>query len=277
MSYKISVKINRLAKKYKAIQILGGECEHCGEKNIFSLEFHHNNMSEKEYTLNYLVDYRWTLIEKEIKKCTLLCRNCHANFHYNFNSSTHYTNNKKIFLEYKGIVGCEECGYNECNASLDFHHVEKKIFNIGGITSKFMNVEKLTGIVENELNKCVVLCKNCHAKEHIDVDFYEKYKNDIIMQSKKIKELKPKIDRVKVKELYDNGMTQKEISKYLNVSKSTISVIFKELNIRKHKIDDEVVKLYNDGVIQAEIARRLNVRRSTIGNIVRRLKLKSTS
>lgn len=275
MSDKFSVKINRLAKRYKAIQILGGECEHCGEKNMFSLEFHHKNTSEKEYTLNCLIDYRWSLIEKEIKKCSLLCRNCHANFHYNLNSSTYYTNNKKIFLEYKGVNGCEECGYDECNASLDFHHIDKKSFNIGGITSKFVNFEELSEIVENELNKCVVLCKNCHSKEQNDMDFFIENKEKIIKKSNNLKELHSKIDRLKVKELYNIGMSQKDISKYFNVSKSTISTIFKELDIRKPKIDKEVEELYDNGVIQSEIARKLNVSRSTIGNIVRRLKSNS--
>ena len=55
---------------------------------------------------------------------------------------------------------------------------------------------------------------------------------------------------------------------YLNAGPSTISCIFKELNLKKKNIDYEVTKLYRNGLIQAEIARQLNVRRSTIGGSV---------
>jgi len=273
--YKIlTIKIRKLAKKYKAIQFLGGECEECGENSFFSLEFHHKEGSEKEYTINHLTDYRWSLIEKEIKKCKLLCRNCHAKIHYNINSTTHYSNNKKIFLKFKGVDVCEKCGYNECNASLDFHHIDEKLFNIGDVTKKYHNLETLTYTIEKELNKCEVLCKNCHAEEQNDIEFFEKYKDEIIKKSKTLEEIQPKIDRLKVKELYESGVIQKDIAKYFNSSTGTISDIFKELNISKPKIDDKVKVLYENGVIQAEIARRLNVRRSTIFSIIKRLQLK---
>lgn len=67
-------------------------------------------------------------------------------------------------VNYKGGK-CEKCGYDKCIDSLQFHHKnpENKLFAI--CTKNFYNQE-----VENELNKCAILCANCHFEEHSSVD-----------------------------------------------------------------------------------------------------------
>lgn len=70
---------------------------------------------------------------------------------------------KTLCVEYKG-GSCEVCGYNKCLTALEFHHIdpEQKDFGIGakGYTRSF---EK----VKIELDKCVMLCANCHREEHV--------------------------------------------------------------------------------------------------------------
>jgi 5-methylcytosine-specific restriction endonuclease McrA len=63
-------------------------------------------------------------------------------------------------VEYKGGK-CQKCGYNKCAGALDFHHTvpHKKDFTISGNAGKWENIKK-------ELDKCVLLCKNCHAEQH---------------------------------------------------------------------------------------------------------------
>lgn len=63
-------------------------------------------------------------------------------------------------VEYKGGK-CQSCGYNKCINALDFHHLDprEKDFTISGTSGKWENVKK-------ELDKCVLLCKNCHAELH---------------------------------------------------------------------------------------------------------------
>ena len=224
-------KIDRLSKKIKAINYLGGKCEKCNEENIFSLEFHHKNKNEKETTIWAIQDYRWSIIEKELKKCNLLCGNCHNKLHFNENDDSKWKNNKKIYLEYKGISGCEKCGYNECNSSLDFHHLNKnkKDFMIGEIYITYNNIEDLSVKISEELNKCIVLCKNCHKKEHSDIEFFEKFKIEIIKKSKTNKEIMKKIDRNEIIKLYKNGMKQIDIAKHFGAAKGTISKIIKIL------------------------------------------------
>jgi len=225
------VKANKMVKKIKAINFLGGKCEMCGEKNIFKLCFHHIISEEKERNIADLKYSKWKIIEKELKKCKLFCHNCHHKLHFENDKENVYKSNKKIFLEFKGLIGCEKCGYNECKSSLDFHHNDKgeKDFIISIITTKYTSVENLTEKIEKELNKCIVLCKNCHNLEHSDSDFYEKYKDDIINRIENFREIQGKIDRIKVKKLYENGMKQIDIAKFFNASKGTISGIIKEI------------------------------------------------
>lgn len=228
-------RIARIAKKIHSINILGGKCKKCGETNIFKLCFHHKEPNKKEFTISDLRRVRWSKLKTELKKCELLCNNCHYEYHYSNNKNNKYTNNKKLFLQYKGICECERCGYNKNNAALDFHHNDstKKDFILSDIKISFNNLKELTQKIENEINKCEIICKNCHSIEHSDVYFFEKHKDDIIKKSKNIKEIQSKIDREKVKELYENGMKQIEISKFFNASPGTICDIIKKIKKEK--------------------------------------------
>ena len=60
MSIKIGENyIRTWALKIKAINILGGKCETCGNNNIFHLEFHHIIPSEKEYKINNISIFKF--------------------------------------------------------------------------------------------------------------------------------------------------------------------------------------------------------------------------
>ena len=227
-------KIDRYAKKFKAITILGGKCEFCGENNFFKLEFHHLDSEKKEFNLNEIRGGRWSIIESEIKKCSLLCRNCHNEFHYNDNIKNRNNTNKKTFFDYKNIFKCEICGYDKSNCSLDFHHNDSddKDFDLSQISIIFNSVQDLTDKIEDELNKCTILCKNCHRIAHSDLEFIEKYKDVIIEKSENLKEKQSKIDREIVKNMYESGIKQIDIAKYFSAGKGTISGIIKELKLK---------------------------------------------
>lgn len=71
---------------------------------------------------------------------------------------------KHKLVVYKGGK-CERCGYNKCEAALQFHHLnpEEKDFTISHINpGQEFNLEKLY----KEVDKCILLCANCHAEEH---------------------------------------------------------------------------------------------------------------
>ena len=69
--------------KAKAIQYLGGKCQKCGyDKCSGALEFHHKNRNEKDKAIHELLDKpNWEKLEKELKKCVLVCANCHREIH----------------------------------------------------------------------------------------------------------------------------------------------------------------------------------------------------
>lgn len=71
-------------------------------------------------------------------------------------------NLKQVCIDYKGGE-CQECGYNKCNAALEFHHLDpnEKDFNISELKKTNFN-EK----IKSELDKCALLCSNCHREVH---------------------------------------------------------------------------------------------------------------
>lgn len=220
-------KILRYSKKIKGIKLLGNKCEICGNENIYHLIFHHNN-NDKDFEISDKKNMRWSLLEKEIKKCRLLCENCHRELHYNETNGDKRRNDKIIYLDYKDNK-CEKCGYDNCNASLTFHHKDPEIkeFTIGSLSERMNSVNDLNNIIKKELDKCNLLCMNCHREEHFDIEFFEKYKSEIYEKSEKLKEKKPKLDRNIVFDMFENGIKQIDIAKHFGYSKSTISDILR--------------------------------------------------
>ena len=81
MSYE-NVKSFRNRLKERATYVLGGECQICGyDKCIQALDFHHVNPEEKTADFNTNANRSWQTTREEIKKCVLLCANCHREVH----------------------------------------------------------------------------------------------------------------------------------------------------------------------------------------------------
>jgi len=90
----------------------------------------------------------------------------------------HYQNNKEYYItksreskskareefkEFKKNLFCEICGENH-PATLDFHHKnpnEKEII-VSRAAGRGWGKQK----IQNEIDKCIVLCSNCHRKLH---------------------------------------------------------------------------------------------------------------
>ena len=73
---------------------------------------------------------------------------------------------KQMAIDYKGGC-CEKCGYNKYNEVLEFHHLDpnKKDFGIShkGHCNSWEKVKK-------ELDKCIMVCANCHREIHVEID-----------------------------------------------------------------------------------------------------------
>lgn len=59
-------------------------CESCGENHIACLDFHHTEPEKKRNIVSRLVQLSGSRkrIMEEIKKCIVLCSNCHRKKHY---------------------------------------------------------------------------------------------------------------------------------------------------------------------------------------------------
>ena len=80
---------------------------------------------------------------------------------------TYYRNKtKQQAVEYKGGC-CHFCGYDKCLNALQFHHIDpnQKEFSIGSYSyNKF-------DYLKTELDKCLLVCANCHAEIHAGLIF----------------------------------------------------------------------------------------------------------
>lgn len=74
---------------------------------------------------------------------------------------------KKLFAVERFGGKCVLCGYNKCISALHFHHLNSEEKN-----------EKPSYIImrwswekaKKELEKCILVCSNCHAELHDDID-----------------------------------------------------------------------------------------------------------
>jgi len=70
-------------KKKKEDLKIGYSCLKCNDKRTYCLDFHHIDPKTKKDTVSRLINNgAYKLVREEIKKCIVLCRNCHAEFHY---------------------------------------------------------------------------------------------------------------------------------------------------------------------------------------------------
>ena len=57
-------------------------CSICNENRPWCLDLHHLKDKKKSISKMANKGWGWKTILKEIEKCQVLCRNCHANLHY---------------------------------------------------------------------------------------------------------------------------------------------------------------------------------------------------
>lgn len=114
-----AVKDWRVRTKARIIEAMGNKCNICGyDKCNGALELHHINPDEKEFSFASIRanPKSWDKIVEELKKCVLLCANCHREVEMGV---TKLPLNVKTFNEqfseykeppviYKNV--CKQCG-----------------------------------------------------------------------------------------------------------------------------------------------------------------------
>lgn len=155
--YKNKVAGRELVQLYKS----QNPCS-CGESHHRCLDFHHINPDTKKMCVTRMVaeGYSLKMIQTEIDKCKLICSNCHRKYH---SKNTITRNDKGRYVhEIKSNQACSRCGEND-DRCLDFHHLRDKDTTVSQIVGdKNYTLQDL----KNEIDKCIILCSNCHRKEH---------------------------------------------------------------------------------------------------------------
>ncbi len=72
--------------------------------------------------------------------------------------------NKQRAIEYKGGK-CAYCGYNRCSDALEFHHIDSRQKDKMFRNLRYWGWER----TKKELEKCLLLCSNCHREKHSDM------------------------------------------------------------------------------------------------------------
>ena len=143
MSYQ-NVKNYRQRLKDRLVYIMGGKCCICNyNKTNNALEFHHIDPTKKDFSLCQKNNISFTKAKEEIKKCILVCANCHREIHAGLLDITGivcYDEKKAKEIEnlveqvkMKQIFYCKDCGkeisrYSErCPKCQALHH--RKVSN----------------------------------------------------------------------------------------------------------------------------------------------------
>ena len=82
------------------------------------------------------------------------CKKCHVQ-----QTNLRRRNLKLAAIEYKG-GRCLHCGYDKYYGALQFHHTDPTQKDPSGFLWNTFESVKI------ELDKCILLCANCHAEEH---------------------------------------------------------------------------------------------------------------
>ena len=116
---------------------------------------------------NCIVCGTW-LQDKQTKFCLLICKNKH---HQSYQSQKSRGFARKLELIKAAGSRCAICGYRKNLAVLAFHHTDSadKDFKLDMRSLSNRGLES----VLTELDKCILVCHNCHAElhnPHLDLD-----------------------------------------------------------------------------------------------------------
>ena len=128
-----------------------------------------------------------SILSKNKKYCSETCRNRYKyiNNKNKYNNLT-YTSQKdrgyrrKLYYIQKLGGKCSVCGYDKNFGSLHFHHKGNKEVGLDVRKMGNMTLEKL----DNEIQKCILLCSNCHGEVH-----YPRMNKETIFKNNKLEEI----------------------------------------------------------------------------------------
>lgn len=141
------------------------ESNACADCNRFHpyyvMQFDH--LFDKENNVSALVSSNYSLnaILSEIQKCDLVCTNCHKHRTYTRNRGLATTRSSVLFLrEFKHNKQCMDCKNTYPWWILELDHVRGEKIREVSVLAWYSGLDA----VRNEIEKCDLVCGNCHAK-----------------------------------------------------------------------------------------------------------------
>lgn len=108
--------------KERVISVMGGKCQLCGyDKCAKALELHHIDPSQKDSVISgNLLNNSWDKLCDELRKCILVCANCHREIHSGlYNGELISSFNEDIATKFSKLIAdlktkhlryCKNCG-----------------------------------------------------------------------------------------------------------------------------------------------------------------------
>lgn len=187
-----NVKNFRTRLKERATYVLGGKCQCCGySKCIQALEFHHLNPEEKEIAFGSNTNRSWEATKNELKKCILVCANCHREIHfgiidnsqlissYDEERAEEISQKVRNFIQHK-MFYCKECG-TEVYKGNDMCPVcanklrrkaerpSREELKLLIRTQPFTHIAKEYGVTDNTIRKWCLAENLPHKKQEIQL------------------------------------------------------------------------------------------------------------
>jgi len=138
------------------------KCVDCGE--------------EYPNTIEYFKPYKRGYLRSQCRKCWNLIKSKRARSYYEEWML-------KLIPKYLGVekLTCIKCGYNKHPEVVEFHHVDpsKKEDALHLLVRQVSPWGDNTDKVYSEIDKCVVLCPNCHREHHMVGEWNERYKETL--------------------------------------------------------------------------------------------------
>lgn len=150
-------------------------CADCGGDDPACLDCHHPDRDEKEMAVTGMVTHGYSRerLAEAIDDCEILCANCHQKQHGRRpavvdadDSLTKHERLQKWAYEYRKERGCQRCSEADPDC-LQFHHSdpEGKEASVSEMIGRSYTEDE----IRSEVAGCLVLCANCHRREHFEL------------------------------------------------------------------------------------------------------------
>lgn len=171
--------LNPITRELKTLQ-----CEKCKDSFLKNpvIDGKRLQLKNRKFCLK-CEPLKWRVAEEKNKELTRTCSKCGAEKQYTFEffrvkNKTNQCRScdservieqqkerKLRWLEYKGGK-CVKCGYNKSVRSLHFHHINPKEKDFTLCQYRCRSWEQ----IKAELDKCEILCANCHGELHEEMN-----------------------------------------------------------------------------------------------------------